>query len=84
MKKTKIKYTVDLNEIKYLEDIDVCFALAKHNAGLALSDRELMDIIDYAIDKNAIDVTVLNIVECTCEKKRKPWYKRLWNWIRRK
>ena len=80
MKKKTFKpsYVVDLDEIETLADIPVVFALAKHNAHLALTDEELQDIIDAATPK-------ITFIYCKCEcAKKKPWYKRFWNWLIRK
>jgi len=74
-KEIKPSYIVDLDEIETLSDIAVTFALAKHNAGLPLTDEDLTDIIEYAV-KYARPLVF--ICECKCEKKT-PWYKRLWN-----
>ena len=84
MKKiTKINpsYTVDIDQIEYLDDIEPTFALGKHNAGLALTDEELMTLVDFLANNRKIMVFVYS---CRPEVKKDPWYKRLWNWIRRK
>ena len=47
----------------------------------ALSDAELLAICKRVLDECGTTVTV---VECKCECKKLPWYKRFWNWIRRK
>ena len=69
-------YTVNLDEIEYLEDIPVVFALSKHSAHIALDDDELMSIIDAATPK-------VTVIYCGCQEKT-PWYKRFWNWLTRK
>ena len=73
-------YTVDLDEIETLEDIPVAWGLAKQRAGLPITDEELTAICKRVCDEFGTKITIL---ECKCEQKQ-PWYKRLWNWIRRK
>ena len=85
IKKVTPSYTVNLDEIESLSDIDVVFALAKHNAGIALSDNELYDIVKYVADITAKSVRPsLIFVDCTdcfmCKKQ--PWYKRAWKKIK--
>lgn len=84
-KKTEPKFIVNIDDIEHLNDIACVFALAKQNAGVPLSDYDVMSIVDYAIDGIKPKVYIYN-VECNCEcpaPKRKPWYKRFWNWLTR-
>ena len=84
MKKTKEfkpSYIVNLDEIKHLDDIECVFALAKHNAGLALTDDELISIVEWVASAVRPKIYICDL-RCKCEKK--PWYKRFWNWLRRK
>lgn len=78
-KKVKPVYTVDLRDIETLSDIDLVFGVAKHDAHLPLTDNELKAIIEEFGTK-------ITFVYCdsSCKKKKLPWYKRFWNWIRRK
>ena len=78
--KKKYSYVVDLDKIEVLSDIAPAFALAKHNAGLALTNDELADICTYMIDMFGPKIYVVN---CECKKKQ-PWYKRFWHWLTRK
>lgn len=85
-KKTKNpSYIVDLTKVTHLEDIDVAFGLAKHNAGLAISDEELAAIILDVYKKFGPKITIVN---CDCEypkpKKKSNIFKRFWNWLRGK
>lgn len=92
MKKTTKKvylYTVDLKDIKTLEDIDVVFALSKQDAKLPISDEELMDIVEYAVNHSfavkladAFNKSMSFIDKCLpIIQERKPWYKRILNAI---
>ena len=79
MKKTKeIKpsYIVNIDDIEHLDDIACIFALAKQDAGLPLTDKELVDIVDWAIHEFGPKVYICDM-RCICPKKE-PWYKRLW------
>ena len=84
MKKTiktdKCTYTVDFNDIETLDDIDYAFAKGKQKAGLPLTEKELMDIVEWFIDQ------LKPVVKMVCvsveEAKKTPWYKRVWNWVK--
>lgn len=82
-KNTKPAYIVDITDATNIEDMKAAFALGKHNAGIPLTDDELKTIIQYTIKMVPTvcicDVKVYDVVE-----KKKPWYKRFWNWITRK
>lgn len=85
MKKTKeVKpsYIVNVDDIEHLDDIACVFAMAKQDAGLPLTDKELIDIVEWAIGEFGTKIYICDM-KCPCIKK-KPWYKRLWNWITRK
>lgn len=53
---------------------------AKVRAGRAITEDEL----EFTRDNANIFVDVYNFIECRCERKKLPWYKRFWNWITRK
>lgn len=86
----KYAYVVDITEIEVLDDIDVVFALAKQDAGLPITDDELMDIVIFAVNKN-IAVKMLEFVPTLKEifkdlpnivkAATTPWYKKAWNTI---
>jgi hypothetical protein len=82
MKTNKVKYEVNYDNIDKLEDIDVEFGLAKHAAGIAMSDEEFKAILDKTereAEKTTVAIIHTNII---CEKKL-PWYKRFWNWLKK-
>lgn len=79
-KKVKYDYIVNVSDIESLGDIDCVFALAKHNAGLALTDEELEAIIIYTCDRFTPKLVVMR---CDCECEKKPWYKRFWSKVKR-
>lgn len=86
----KYAYVVNLNEIETLNDIDVVFALAKQDAGLPITDGELMDIVTFAVSKS-FAIKVLECIPCieralnnlpkVIETYKQPWYKKIWNVI---
>lgn len=79
--KKNYSYIVDFDSIETLSDIAPMWAFAKHEAKLALSDEELADICSYVMHEIGPRVTVC-FCECDCAKKKLPWYKRLWKWLR--
>ena len=81
-KNTKIKpsYIVDIDNITCLEDIPSAYAIAKQEAGMPLTDDELIAICKRVYDELGPKITIVDVTECTCCKK-KPWYKRFWNWL---
>lgn len=54
---------------------------AKVRAGRAITKDELEFTRD---NSKSIFVDVYPVIECKCECKKLPWYKRFWNWITRK
>lgn len=76
-KTKKPAFVVNVNDIEYLEDVDVVFGLAKQDAGLPISDDELIAICLFTWKHMGPRFI---IVECKCGKKT-PWYKRFWNWV---
>jgi hypothetical protein len=60
------------------EDVQEAYIDAKVNAGRTITPEELKFVKDYATPI----VDIINIYEI--EMKKLPWYKRLWNWLRRK
>lgn len=49
-KNFKPEFIVDLTDVKDTNDLYVRFALAKHNAKIAMTDTELEAFFQYAID----------------------------------
>lgn len=93
-KAAKPEYIVNLVDVKSGTEVYARFAEAKHNAGLPLTDEEMISIIDMAIEdftNHLIDEGLIceengalypaEVVVCI---KKEPWYKRLWNKITRK
>lgn len=91
-KTTKSKepvYFVHIDEIEDLNDIDVAFGLAKQEAGLPISDEEFDAITSFIVKEvyasfAPMTVTVVDCSNCGIKVKKQPWYKRFWNWLRRK
>lgn len=82
-KANKPAYTVDLTDANTITDAIVAFALAKHNANIPLTDDELKSIVQYAVDMVPTQC-LCNVEVYEVTPKKKPWYKRFWNWITRK
>ena len=61
-------------------DIQEAYIDAKIRAGRTITSEELQ----FAKDHAAPIVDVFNVVELRICEKKLPWYKRLWNWLRRK
>ena len=78
-KTVKPDYTVDLTDIEYLDEIEVAFALAKHNSKLPMTDEELLSIVTYVTNHAPLRIYCLNCLEC--KPKKQPWYKKVWNWL---
>ena len=77
-KKVKYDYTVNVSDIRGLEDIDCVFALAKQNAGLPITDEELVAIVTRVCEECTPKITFV-----CCEREKKPWYKRFWSKVKR-
>lgn len=78
-KKTEV--FVNLTNYETIDDVYFAYGLGKHNAGLPLTDSELLAMIDFCSTVTVIEKAP--IVCYLCEK-RTPWYKRFWNWLTRK
>lgn len=91
----KPAYTVDATWCENANDLKIAFIYAK--AGNAIISKDELDYIVAESMKAAVDFkdmadTLMNtavdaintVCECIQEKRKKPWYKRLWNWITRK
>ena len=61
-------------------DVQEAYIDAKIHAGRKITSEELQ----FAKDHAAPIVDVYNICEIHLCEKKLPWYKRLWNWLRRK
>lgn len=80
-KTKKYDYVVNLSKIKHIDDINPCWAFARHRAGLPLSDDELADICMSVLEDIVPPVIAINICNCEDTTKNTPWYKRVWNWL---
>lgn len=92
------KYTISMLDVANVDDVTAYFIGQKISAGMRVTDCDYDTIIsiftDYLLDE-LLPENLSAIVNdggvyrrCTAvpaeEKVKKPWYKRLWNWITRK
>ena len=91
VKKTKAvkkpTFVVDISNANTVNDTVLAFAYAKQDAGLPITNDELVAIVIDAIDtfKDDIVPTCTVVVEKAKEVKKKlPWYKRFVKWLFRK
>lgn len=79
IKEIKPSYTVCLNDIQTLSDIDLAWAYAKIESYLTQDEITAMveDIINTALPSKIV------IYHPGCENCKKPWYKRFWNWLKK-
>ena len=92
----KPAYVVDITDCKDEFDVALHIAIAKQLAGYSISKDELETIIENEIDaftNNLAAVGVINKKDGVIEPrtqtiiaykqmpKKKPWYKRFWNWL---
>jgi len=79
-KVTKPSYIVDITKCEDGHDVLLAFAEAKQKAGFPITDEELNAMVDV----NSTVVVIHDTCAYEVVKEKKPWYKRLWNWITRK
>jgi hypothetical protein len=91
------KYTISMLDVANANDVTAYFLGKKISAGMSIPDCDYDTIIsiftDYLLDEllpENLSVIVKDggvYRRCTAvpaeEKVKKPWYKRLWNWITR-
>ena len=91
------KYTIYMLDVANVDDVTAYFIGKKISAGMSITDCDYDTIIsiftDYLLDEllpENLSVIVKDggvYRRCTAvpaeEKVKKPWYKRLWNWITR-
>jgi hypothetical protein len=91
------KYTISMLDVANANDVTAYFLGKKISAGMSITDCDYDTIIsiftDYLLDEllpENLSVIVKDggvYRRCTAvpaeEKVKKPWYKRLWNWITR-
>lgn len=97
VKVTKPKYTISMTEAANIDDITADFISQKIMNGMKLTESDVSTIVSIVTDivlKNIMPEDCSAIVsdggvyrKCTAvrveNKVKKPWYKRLWNWITR-
>lgn len=91
------KYVISMLDVANVNDVTAYFIGKKISAGMKITDCDYDTIIsiftDYLLDEllpenfSAIVKDGVVYRRCTAvpaeEKVKKPWYKRLWNWITR-
>ena len=91
------KYVISMLDVANTDDVTAYFIGKKISAGMSITDCDYDTIIsiftDYLLDE-LLPENLSAIIKdggvyrrCTAvpaeEKVKKPWYKRLWNWITR-
>ena len=96
-KVAKPKYTIDMTNAANMNDVTANFISQKISNGMKLTDLDVSTIVSIVTDailKDLMPEDCSAIVKdggvyrkCTAErvevKAKKPWYKRVWNWITR-
>lgn len=91
------KYTIDMTNAANMNDVIANFIGQKISNGMKLTDSDISTIMSIVTDiilKDLMPEDCSAIVKdggvyrkCTAERVevnvKKPWYKRLWNWITR-
>lgn len=97
VKVTKPKYTISMLDVANVNDVTAYFLSKKLLSGMKMTDCDydtvisiFMDaLLDEILPDNGYAVVRDDCVYLRCkanrveEKVKKPWYKRLWNWITR-
>lgn len=97
VKVTKPKYTISMTEAANIGDITAYFISQKIMNGMKLTDSDISTIVSIVTDvvlDNLMPEDCTAIIndngtyrKCTAirveNKVKKPWYKRVWNWITR-
>lgn len=81
-KNKKYSYIVDLIDVDTPADLMARFADAKQRAGLPIRDDEFNGLIMRIMEISSPKIYVCGCMTCECKKL--PWYKRLWNKLRGK
>lgn len=98
VKVARPKYTIDMTNAANMNDVTANFISQKISNGTKLTDLDISTIVSIVTDailKDLMPEDCSAIVKdggvyrkCTAErvevKAKKPWYKRVWNWITRK
>ena len=91
------KYTISMLDVANVDDVTAYFIGQKISAGMRITDYDYDTVIsilkdallDEILPENGCAVVKDDCVYLRCkakkveEKVKKPWYKRLWNWITR-
>lgn len=97
VKVARPKYTIDMTNAANMNDVTANFISQKISNGMKLTDLDISTIVSIVTDailKDLMPEDCSAIVKddgvyrkCTAErvevKAKKPWYKRVWNWITR-
>lgn len=91
------KYTISMLDVANANDVTAYFLGQKISSGMRTTDCDYYTVVsiltdallDEILPENGYAVVKDNYVYLRCkarrveEKAKKPWYKRLWNWITR-
>ena len=91
------KYVISMLDVANTNDVTAYFVSKKISAGMVITDCDYDTVIsiltdallDEILPENGCAVVKDDCVYLRCkacrveEKAKKPWYKRLWNWITR-
>lgn len=91
------KYIISMLDVANVDDVTAYFIGQKISAGMRITDYDYYTVIsilkdallDEILPENGCAVVKDDCVYLRCkaskveEKAKKPWYKRLWNWITR-
>ena len=91
------KYIISMLDVANVDDVTAYFIGQKISAGMRVTDYDYDTVIsilkdallDEILPENGCAVVKDDCVYLRCkaskveEKAKKPWYKRLWNWITR-
>ena len=91
------KYVISMLDVANVNDVTAYFVSKKISAGMRVTDCDYYTVIsiiadallDEILPENGCAVVKDDCVYLRCkerraeEKVKKPWYKRLWNWITR-
>ena len=97
VKVVKPKYTIDMADLSNVSDVTAYFIGQKILNGMKLTDSDISTLISIVVDivlEDLVPEDCTAIVndngiyrKCTTirvkNKVKKPWYKRVWNWITR-
>lgn len=89
------KYIISMLDVANVDDVTAYFISQKISAGMRITDYDYDTVIsilkdallDEILPENGYAVVKDDCVYLRCkaskveEKTKKPWYKRLWNWI---